>query len=94
MSRPVSSAAPARAAAPGSERLRSPSTQQLVIYGSTGSPALAWHVEFNTRQPVADWHVMVSARTGKVLASWNAIHMDDGSGLTYDPNPVQRPVQP
>ncbi|MEO6351056.1 MAG: S-layer homology domain-containing protein [Candidatus Limnocylindrales bacterium] len=74
----------------GSDELRSPAEQQLVIYADGGAPELAWHLVLYTQRPVADWHVMVSARTGNVLASWDAILHDSGSGQTYDPNAVQQ----
>ena len=73
----------------GADRLRLPFERELVIYNADGAPALAWHVVLYTQQPVSDWHVMVSAASGMILATWDAIAHDDGSGQTYDPNAVQ-----
>lgn len=39
---------------------------KLVIYGDTGTPALAWEVLIHTNGPV--WQVFVHAQTGKALA--------------------------
>jgi hypothetical protein len=80
----------ARAAVVGAENLRRPARQELVIYGGSGPPELVWHNVFDTRLPLASWHVMVSAHSGAILAKWNGILHDSGSGLTYDPNAVQQ----
>jgi Immune inhibitor A-like, MAM domain/Fungalysin metallopeptidase (M36)/Fungalysin/Thermolysin Propeptide Motif len=82
--------AAALARAPGSDRLRAPIGQQLVIYGAGKAPVLAWHVTLFTRAPMGDWHVMISATSGAVLGTWNEIMHDTGSGLVYDPNAVQQ----
>jgi hypothetical protein len=81
----------ARAAVPASNNLRSPLRQELVIFpgANLDAPQLAWHFTMFTRQPVADWHVFVSARTGQLITSWDSIFRDSGTGLPYDPNLVQ-----
>ena len=79
----------ATAATPDAARLRAPATTELVIYAQGIAPQLAWHVLLPTRAPMADWHVMVSAADGKILAQWDSITRDSGTALTYDPNAVQ-----
>jgi hypothetical protein len=82
--------ATALARVPGSDRLRAPIEQELVIYGEGKLPELAWHIVLYTLAPVSDWHVMVSARSGAVLGAWDEIARDTGTGLGYDPNAVQQ----
>ena len=43
-----------------------------------------------TEEPLAEWHVMVSATTGSVLAQWDQLMHDSGSGQVYNPNAVQQ----
>jgi hypothetical protein len=74
----------------GSERLRAPTTTALVIYGEGISPTLAWHVIVNTAEPAGEWHVMVDADAGTVLAVWDELRHDTGSGRFYHPNAVQQ----
>ncbi len=81
--------ATAIAATPAAARLRAPATTALVIYAQGMAPQLAWHVFLPTQSPMADWHVMVSATDGKILAQWDSIVHDTGTALTYDPNAVQ-----
>jgi hypothetical protein len=66
-----------------------PSTTLVADPGKGGVLTLAWEVVLATRAPRADWHVLVSARTGEVLQAANQIWRVDGSALTYSPNPVQ-----
>ncbi len=73
----------------GSDKLRAPISQELVIYGEGKQPELAWHFTLPTSAPPADWHVMVSAGSGAVLDIWDAIMYETGSGLVYVPNAVQ-----
>jgi len=82
--------AAAQAKVPGSDELRAPAAHELVVYPGDGRPELAYHVVLYTRRPAGDWHVMVSARSGAVLAAWDAIWGDSGSGRAYAPNPVQQ----
>ncbi len=63
---------------------------ELVIDPNRGAPALAWHIVLFSATPVGEWHVMVSATSGKLLRFWDAIAFDSGSGAVYDPNPVQQ----
>lgn len=80
----------AQAAVEGGATLRSPLERALVVYGGGSKPQLAWHLTLYTARPVADWHVMVSATTGKVLGSWDQLFNDSGTGLNYDPNAIQQ----
>ncbi|GIV96854.1 MAG: hypothetical protein KatS3mg057_1511 [Herpetosiphonaceae bacterium] len=80
----------ALASVPGADNLRAPPQRRLVIYGEHGAPELAWHIVLYTAQPPGDWHVMISARSGKLLGAWDEIWNDDGHGLAYTPNPVQQ----
>jgi hypothetical protein len=80
----------ASAAVAGSDQLRLPLERELVVYGAGAAPQLAWHIVMYTQAPLGDWHVMVSASTGKVLGSWNEIQHDSGTGLVYHPNAIQQ----
>ncbi len=71
-------------------QLRAPAEQSLVINAEKGAPELAWHIVLYTQQPLGDWHVMVSASSGKLLDSWNEIKNDVGTADVYDPNAVQQ----
>ncbi|HEY1012297.1 MAG TPA: M36 family metallopeptidase, partial [Herpetosiphonaceae bacterium] len=83
-------AAVARGAVEGGAQLRHPLERELVVYGEGTKPQLAWHLTLYTTSPVGDWHVMVSATTGKVIGSWDQLFNDGGTALNYDPNAVQQ----
>jgi hypothetical protein len=74
----------------GSDQLRAPTASDLVIYGDGVEPTLAWHVVVRTAEPAGDWHAMVNAADGSIIALWDEIRRDTGSGLVYDPNAVQQ----
>lgn len=73
----------------GAVRLRQPLERTLVIYGESGAPVLAWHVVARVQEPLGDLHFMVSATSGELLADWDEIWEDSGTGLVFAPNAVQ-----
>lgn len=64
--------------------LRSTVKRSLVIYADGIAPTLAWHIVLNTQSPPHDWHLMISAKDGKILAKWDQIWDEK------KPNPAQR----
>ncbi len=64
------------------DKLRAPAKQELVIYAEGVAPTLAWHVTLNTAAPLHDWHIMVSAKDGKVLATWDQIRTPKKRDMT------------
>ena len=61
---------------------------ELVIYNLEGSNYLCWKVLIPAREPIGDWQVFVDARNGSIIDKSNIMCFIDGSGYTFDPNPV------
>ncbi len=54
-----------------------------------GSPArLVWRVSLPVNQPLGDWEVWVDAHTGAIVRLSDDAFYTDGSGLTFDPDPL------
>lgn len=83
----------ARVAVGGGPPLQPP-IAELVVYPTDAQAVLAWHVQVPTAEPLADWNAIVDAGDGTVLRAWNAAQRVDGSGLVFDPNPVQTSGNP
>jgi len=75
---------------PGPVEITADPTATLEIYGDGVEPMLAWHVFVPTLEPAGEWHVIVAAGDGAIVAVWDELRQDTGSGLVYDPNAVQQ----
>jgi Zn-dependent metalloprotease/subtilisin-like proprotein convertase family protein len=63
-------------------------SSELVVYSRGSAMALCWHVTIVADDPLGDWQVFVDASNGDVVATKNIICFVDGSGFTFDPNPI------
>ena len=61
----------------------------FIVQSADGTPVLTWHVTVATADPAHDWNLFIDANTGERVATWDAIKTVTGSGLVYEPNPVQ-----
>ncbi|MEE9554409.1 MAG: hypothetical protein V3W18_08950 [candidate division Zixibacteria bacterium] len=68
--------------------LRGDSETELVIYGLENKYSLCWKVLIPAQEPLGDWQVFVDAQTGDIIDKSNIMCFIDGSGYTFDPNPV------
>lgn len=60
-----------------------------VYYPTPDGLRLAYVVLIPTRDPVHDWRIIVDAYTGAILEKEDlVIHLPNGQGLVFDPNPV------
>jgi hypothetical protein len=84
----ISRAEAVRAAreATGAEALRAPADAELGIDPRSGR--LAWDVLLPAAAPIADWAVLVDARTGEKLRARDVLWNATGSASLFDPNPV------
>lgn len=81
----------ARRRVPSGFDLVSVPTVDLVAEPTAGGALeLAWLAVLPARAPRADWNVVVSARSGDVLRTFDSIKRDTGSAQIYAPNPVQQ----
>jgi hypothetical protein len=86
-------AAKAKKAALGSlrdHRLRQKMDKpEQVYYPTSDGLRLAYLFMIPTKEPLHDWRIIVDAFSGEVLKKDDRIvHMPDGQGLVFDPNPV------
>ncbi len=56
------------------------------LAGST--PHLAWRITVPVMQPLGDWEVFVDAHGGRILRLLDQSLYTDGSGSTFDPDPL------
>ena len=71
--------------------MRGDVTAEAVYFAVDSSTAIrAWEVRLPALEPLGDWHVVVSAVDGAVLARSNRMAFDHpaASGEVFDPNPV------
>jgi Zn-dependent metalloprotease/subtilisin-like proprotein convertase family protein len=61
---------------------------ELVVYAVDHDPALCWKALIPADYPLGDWQVFVDAITGGIVYKSNIMCFEDGSGYTFDPNPV------
>ncbi len=61
---------------------------ELVVYKAGNDPALCWKVSILADDPLGNWQVFVDAITGWIVHKSNILCFEDGSGYTFDPNPV------
>jgi subtilisin-like proprotein convertase family protein/transcriptional regulator CtsR len=59
------------------------------VFMQKGTPVVAWRITFDTHSPPGAWEVLVAARNGTVLSLRNMAREVEGSGLVFNPNPVQ-----
>ena len=77
-------------AAANIESTRLPTTSELVWFPRpNGVAALAWKLMVFAETPLGDFLTLVDAHLGKLLLQENRLVFDTGSGLTYEPNPMQ-----
>lgn len=60
------------------------------VPGANGAATLAWEVTVFSDAPLGDFYTLVNAATGAVLLQENRVALDDGSGYSYEPQPVQQ----
>lgn len=72
----------------GVRSFRGEPESELVIYNLEGHNYLCWKVLIPAREPIGDWQVFVDARDGSFIDKSNIMCFIDGSGYTFDPNPV------
>lgn len=65
-----------------------PKAEAGIVMSKAAGPAVVWRVRFKTRQPGADWEVLVDAETNQVTSVRNIARYVNGSALIYKPNPV------
>ena len=66
-----------------------PATPEAIYFPSGEGLKLAFKVLIPTREPAHDWLVIVDAYSGDILHHEDLIvHIPDGQGLVFDPNPV------
>ena len=68
--------------------LRDTSDVLLVVYSDDEVATLCWKVLLPASTPLGDWQVFVDAITGEVVSYDNIMCFVDGSGYTFDPNPI------
>ncbi|MEE8417257.1 MAG: M36 family metallopeptidase, partial [candidate division Zixibacteria bacterium] len=61
---------------------------ELVVYSADHGAALCWKVLILADYPLGDWQVFVDAITSGIVHKSNIMCFEDGSGYTFDPNPV------
>jgi len=61
---------------------------ELVIFGKENDIHLCWKVLIPAAEPPGDWQVFVDASNGVIINKSNIMCFIDGSGYTFDPNPV------
>ncbi len=70
--------------------LRLPSKMELVwVTPSRDELRLAWRVMVYAEEPLGDFLTIVDDATGRVLSQENRIALATGSGLIFQPNPIQ-----
>lgn len=62
----------------------------LVWYPTNDTATLAWEVTVFSDAPLGDFYTLVDAATGTVILQENRVALDDGSGYSYEPQPVQQ----
>jgi uncharacterized repeat protein (TIGR01451 family) len=76
--------------AAGTTSLRMPSQVEPVWFLTSGSELrLAWRLMVYSAEPLGDFLTLVDDSSAKVLLQENRIAFDTGSGLVYQPNPIQ-----
>jgi choice-of-anchor B domain-containing protein len=72
------------------ETTRLPATRELVWFPRpNGMATLAWKVMVFSENPLGDFLTLVDAELGKLLLQENRLVFDTGTGLVFDPNPIQ-----
>ena len=61
---------------------------ELVVYATNNDATLCWKVMIPADDPLGEWQVFVDAITGRIVHKSNILCFEDGSGYTFDPNPV------
>jgi len=61
---------------------------ELVIYSKDNQVNLCWKVLIPADEPLGDWQVFADAGNGAIIDKANIMCFIDGSGYTFDPNPV------
>ncbi|MCH7760973.1 hypothetical protein IIA15_06170, partial [candidate division TA06 bacterium] len=61
---------------------------ELMIYRGENSYSLTYRTILVTTDPFGDWEVFIDAHTGDLLHTRNLLLYVDGSGLTFDPDPL------
>ncbi len=85
----AAAAVKAAAASLGSHTLRQKvETPEKVYFPKPDGLRLAYEVMILTGPPAQDWHIVVDAYTGEILAKEDMIWRVDGQGMVFDPNPV------
>jgi len=72
----------------GVEAYRGRPESELVVFAAKGEANLCWRVLIPAEKPIGDWQVFVDAISGEIVDSKNIMCFVDGSGYTFDPNPV------
>jgi Zn-dependent metalloprotease len=60
------------------------------VPGAGNRATLAWEVTVFSDAPLGDFYTLVDAASGEVLLQENRIALDEGSGFSYEPQPVQQ----
>ncbi len=72
----------------GAASFRGDPKSELVYYANENGAWLCWKVLLPALEPLGDWQVFVDAQTGKIMNKRNILCFIDGSGYSFDPNPV------
>ena len=72
------------------QALRNTTTNELVWYPrEDGTATLAWKLMVYASEPLGDFLSLVDAQNGKLLLQENRIAFAEGTGLVYNPSPIQ-----
>jgi Zn-dependent metalloprotease len=81
----------AAAASAGVTQPRHDARSGLVwVPGADTRASLAWEVTVFSDAPLGDFYTLVDAASGDVLMQENRVALDEGSGFSYEPQPVQQ----
>ncbi len=72
----------------GAGTLRGDTQTELVVYVGNEGPSLCWKVLVLALEPLGDWQVFVDAGDGRIADVSNIMLFIDGSGFTFEPNPI------
>ena len=72
------------------QSIRLPTTTELVWFPRVdGTATIAWKLMIYAEEPLGDFLSVVDAQNGKLVLQENRISFIDGSGLVYEPSPMQ-----
>lgn len=60
------------------------------VPGANRHATLAWEVTVFSDEPLGDFYTLVDATSGAVVLQENRVALDEGSGYSYEPQPVQQ----